>query len=78
MFKQGDKVICIDECESLDIFLNKEYTVEYYSEKDKCITLIETQFVYDVDENINFMTIKEYRKEKIKKINKLCSILETK
>jgi len=75
MFKVGDKVICIENDETLDVFLNNVYTVEYYSEKDKLISLIETQYLYDVYENCNFITIKEYRKEKLKKI---CSNQEIK
>jgi glycogen synthase len=69
MFKAGDKVICINEYEILDIFLNEEYTVEYYSEKDKMMALIETQYLYDVDdENCYFMSITEIRKQKLEKL----------
>jgi len=73
MFKSGDRVVCIDKDEyfGYENDLCKTYTIHHHNVKYDYICLVGCDFIHQPK---NFISIKEYRKLKLKK---LCLTQET-
>jgi len=69
MFKVGDKIVCVDAGSSGHLKQYNFYIIEEFhiasSTKKPLITLYETDYYHSIS---RFVSIKEYRKLKLKKI----------
>jgi hypothetical protein len=69
MFKVGDRVVYIGDSDAIEF--NKIYTISKMCNlyKNEYMTLIEMKNDNKLCSTIRFINLKEYRKQKLKKIN---------